>query len=520
MLGLRVARAHTGLQAARCMSSSVPTTKNFINGQFVDSNTDSWVDVHNPATNEVVTRVPNSTEDEMNAAIQAAVDAYPAWRDTSVMHRQNIMFKLANLIRENTEALKESITLEQGKTLADAAGDVLRGQQVVDFAIGIPSALMGETVANVATDMDTYSYRVPLGVCAGITPFNFPAMIPLWMFPLSIACGNTYVLKPSERDPGATMLLMQMAKEAGVPDGVVNVFHGTHDAVNKVCDHEYIRAISFVGSDTAGEHVYNRGCANGKRVQSNMGAKNHGVIMPDANKENTLNQLVGAAFGACGQRCMALSTVVFVGESKHWMKDLISRAKALKVNAGIVPGTDVPPLITPQAKERVERLVQSGIDQGAECILDGRGIVVPGYEKGNFVGPTILTGVKPHMECYTEEIFGPVLVCLEVDTMDEALELIKNNRYGNGTALFTNSGAAARKFTNEVEAGQIGINVPIPVPLPFFSFTGNRGSFRGDLNFYGKAGVNFFTQPKTVTSLWKSADVTHAQSATTMPIMK
>ncbi|XP_062504413.1 probable methylmalonate-semialdehyde/malonate-semialdehyde dehydrogenase [acylating], mitochondrial [Corticium candelabrum] len=497
-----------------------PTTKLFINGDFVESKTKEWIDVHNPATNEVVTRVPCTTKDEMELAVSAAKESFKSWSDTSILTRQQIMFKLQNLIRSNMGELAKSITLEQGKTLPDAEGDVLRGLQVVEHACSITSLQLGETLPSVSKDMDTISYRVPLGVCAGITPFNFPAMIPLWMFPLGLVCGNTFILKPSERDPGACMILCEMAREAGVPAGVLNVIHGSRDAVNFICDAPDIRAISFVGSNTAGEYIYERGSRNGKRVQANMGAKNHGVVMPDANKEHTLNQLVGAAFGAAGQRCMALSTAVFVGESKNWMSDLIERAKKLKVNAGDQPGADMGPLITPEAKQRVCELVQSGVDQGAKLELDGRDIVVPGFEKGNFVGPTVLADVKPDMRCYTEEIFGPVLVALSVDTLDEAVELINNNPYGNGTAIFTTSGATARKFQNDIDVGQVGINVPIPVPLPMFSFTGSRASFRGDANFYGKQGINFYTQVKTITQLWRTEDVTHSKAATVMPTMR
>jgi len=416
--------------------------------------------------------------------------------------------------------LAKSITTEQGKTTVDAEGDVLRGLQVVEHCCSVTSLQLGETMQGIAKDMDTMSFRTPLGVCAGITPFNFPAMIPLWMFPVALVCGNTYVIKPSERDPGACMMLVEMLREAGAPDGVVNVIHGAHNAVNFICDHPDIKAISFVGSDQAGQYIYERGSHNGKRVQANMGAKNHGVIMPDANKENTLNQLVGAAFGAAGQRCMALSTALFVGDAAKWIPDLVERAKKLKVNAGHLADADLGPVISPEAKKRICNLVQSGIDEGANIVLDGRNIVVPGFEKGNFVGPTILTDVKPNMECYREEIFGPVLVILCVDTLDDAIKTINSNAYGNGTAIFTTNGATARKFTQDIDVGQVGVNVPIPVPLPMFSFTGSRGSFRGDANFYGKAGINFYTQLKTVTQMWREQDVTHANAQVAMPTMQ
>lgn len=502
-------------------TGSVPTTKLFIDGKFVESKTDKWIDVHNPATNEVVTRVPEATQDEMQAAVDSCKRAYKSWSKTTVLTRQQVMFNFQNLIKHNLKDIAKNITLEQGKTLVDAEGDVTRGLQVVEHCCSITSLQLGETLQGIAKDMDTMSFRMPLGVTAGITPFNFPAMIPLWMFPLSLVCGNTMVMKPSERDPGACMMLVELAKEAGLPDGTVNVIHGKHDSVNFICDNPDIRAISFVGSDQAGSYIYERGSKHGKRVQSNMGAKNHGVIMPDANKENTLNQLIGAAFGAAGQRCMALSTAVFVGEAKEWIPELVERAKKLKVNGGSEPDADLGPLISPEAKNRVCELVQSGINEGAQILLDGRDIKVKGYEKGNFVGPTVLHYVKPEMKCYTEEIFGPVLVSMEVDTLDDAIKVINSNPYGNGTAIFTTNGAVARKFTMDIDVGQVGVNVPIPVPLPMFSFTGSRGSFKGDQNFYGKAGINFYTQLKTVTQLWRSDDaVSSKANPLAMPVMK
>lgn len=517
---VRLIGAEARFLAKRAYSSAAPTTKMFIDGKFVDSKTTEWIDLHDPATNEVISRVPKCTKDEMLTALESNKKAYKSWSNTSVLSRQQVMFKLQALIKENMGELAKNITKEQGKTLADAEGDVLRGLQIVEHSCSIPSLQMGETVANVARDMDTYSLVLPLGVTAGITPFNFPAMVPLWMFPVAITCGNTMLLKPSERVPGATMLLMELLNEAGCPPGVVNVIHGQHDAVNFICDAPEIKAVSFVGSDQAGKYIYERAGKNGKRVQSNMGAKNHGVIMADANKENTLNQLAGAAFGAAGQRCMALSTAVFVGEAQEWIPDLVERAKKLKVNAGHIPGTDVGPVISAQSQKRISELIESGVKEGAKLILDGRGHKVPGYDQGYFVGPTILTDVTPDMTCYKEEIFGPVLIILNADTLDDAIQLVNSNPYGNGTAIFTTNGATSRKFVNEIDAGQVGVNVPIPVPLPMFSFTGTRGSFRGDHHFYGKQGVKFYTQTKTVTQLWRETDVTHTQAAVSMPTMK
>ncbi|RLN73101.1 hypothetical protein BBJ28_00011194 [Nothophytophthora sp. Chile5] len=431
---------------------------------------------------------------QMQQATAAAARAYKTWKEVGVQHRQRVMLKLQQLIRDHTEELALSITNEQGKTLADARGDVFRGLEVVEHTCGAATLMMGETAENLATSLDTYSYKQPLGVCAGICPFNFPAMIPLWMFPTGTVTGNTYVLKPSEKDPGATM-----------------------DAVNFICDAPEIKAISFVGGNQAGEFIHARGSANGKRVQANLGAKNHAVIMPDCDKEQAIGALAGAAFGAAGQRCMALSVVVFVGKTKEWVHDIVEKAKGMKVDGGLEPGTDVGPLITVAAKERAERLIQEGVDNGAELLLDGRNVKVPKYPNGNFVGPTLLNNVSVDNPAYVEEIFAPVLACTSVDTLEEAIELINRNPYGNGTSIFTSSGAAARKFQHEVDVGQVGINVPIPVPLPMFSFTGSRASIRGDLNFYGKAGINFYTQIKTVTSLWDYNEKT--QYSAVMPTL-
>lgn len=482
--------------------SDIPRVKNFINGKFQDSKTDRWIDLTNPATNEVIGLVPETTYEEMKDASDSAAEAFKTWRDVPVQTRARVMLNYQSLIRQHSEELAAIITREQGKTLADARGDVFRGLEVVEHACSMGTLMMGETLGNLSTNLDTYSYREPLGVCAGIAPFNFPAMIPLWMYPLAIAAGNTYVLKPSEQDPLTAMRLVELAVQAGVPSGVLNVIHGARDAVKFVCTDDHIKAISFVGSNTAGEYIYETGSRHGKRVQSNMGAKNHAVILPDADKEDTLNQLTAAGFGAAGQRCMALSVAIFVGETVNWIPEIAARARTLKVNAGHEPGADVGPLISPSAKDRLLRLVQSGLDDGCHLALDGRDVKVEKYPNGNFVGPTILAGVKPHMTCYQEELFGPVLQCMSAASLDEAIQIVNANQYGNGTAIFTTSGAAARKYQHEVECGQVGINVPIPVPLPMFSFTGSKASYRGNLNFYGKAGVQFFTQWKTITSKW------------------
>jgi malonate-semialdehyde dehydrogenase (acetylating)/methylmalonate-semialdehyde dehydrogenase len=495
-------------RSSRAFSTKpAPATKLFINGEFRESKATESFPIINPATNEVISRAPLTTNEEMNEAVNAAAAAYPAWRATPVSTRARVMLKLQQLVRDNQERIAASITTEQGKTLVDARGDVFRGLEVVEHACSMPTLQMGETMANVSKNMDLYSYREPLGVTAGICPFNFPAMIPLWMFPMAITCGNTMVMKPSERDPGAMMILAELAQQAGVPNGVLNVIHGTKNAVNFICDNPHIKAISFVGSNQAGEYIHARGSANGKRVQANLGAKNHALILPDANPEATLNALAGAAFGAAGQRCMALSAAVFVGETNKWLPALIERAKKLKVNVGTDPKADIGPIISRESLARINTLIENAKKQGAKIALDGRGVKVPGYESGNWLGATVITGVTPDMEIYKEEVFGPVLVCLETESLESGIKLINKNPYGNGTAIFTNSGAAARKFQFEIDVGQVGINTPIPVPLPFFSFTGSRGSIRGDINFYGKAGVHFYTQLKTITSLWREDDV-------------
>ncbi|QJD60610.1 CoA-acylating methylmalonate-semialdehyde dehydrogenase [Pseudomonas sp. gcc21] len=499
-------------------TQNVPTVKLLINGEFIESKSDQWRDVINPATQEVLARVPFATPEEINAAVASSREAFKTWRKTPIGARARIFLKYQQLIRENMKELAAILTSEQGKTLADAEGDVFRGLEVVEHAAAIGNLQLGELANNVASDVDTYTLLQPLGVCAGITPFNFPAMIPLWMFPMAIATGNTFVLKPSEQDPMVTMRLVELALEAGIPAGVLNVIHGGADAVNALCDHPDIKALSFVGSTHVGTHVYNRASQAGKRVQCMMGAKNHAVVMPDANKEQTLNNLVGAAFGAAGQRCMAVPVIILVGESRNWLPELARKAQTLKVNAGVEPGTDVGPVISTAALERINGLIQKGVDQGAELVLDGRNPTVQGYEDGNFVGPTILAGVKPGMAVYDEEIFGPVLNVMQADSLDEAIEIVNANPNGNGTAIFTRSGGIARRFQEDIDVGQVGINVPIPVPVPLFSFSGSRGSKLGDLGPYGKQVITFYTQTKTVTARWFDDDEQAAAVNTTITL--
>ena len=473
-----------------------------IDGQFVSSTSRESREVINPATQKVLARVPFATAEEVQRAVASAKAAFATWRKTPIGARARIFLRYQQLIREHVSELAALLTAEQGKTLADAEGDVFRGLEVVEHAAAIGNLQLGELANNVAGGVDTYTLLQPLGVCAGITPFNFPAMIPLWMFPMAIACGNTFVLKPSEQDPLVTMRLAELALEAGVPPGVLNVVHGGPAVVDALCDHPDIKALSFVGSTRVGTHVYRRASEAGKRVQCMMGAKNHAVVMPDAPREQTLANLVGAAFGAAGQRCMAVSVVVLVGEANSWVPDLVAKARSLKVGAGHEHGTDVGPLISCQALDRVSGLIERGVSEGATLELDGRNIQVERYEKGNFVGPTLFSGVTTDMTLYREELFGPVLCVMHAATLDEAIALINANPNGNGVALFTRSGAAARRFQEDIDVGQVGINVPIPVPVPLFSFSGSRASKLGDLGPYGKQAVLFYTQTKTITTRW------------------
>ena len=494
--------------------ANVPTVKLLINGEFIESKTTQWRDVINPATQQVLARVPLATEEELAAAVASAKQAFNTWRKTPIGTRARIFLKYQQLIRENMAEVAAILTAEQGKTLPDAEGDIFRGLEVVEHAANIGTLQMGEMANNVAGGVDTYTLQQPLGVCAGITPFNFPAMIPLWMFPMAIACGNTFVLKPSEQDPMSTMRLVELAVEAGIPAGVLNVVHGAEDIVNGLCDHPDIKAVSFVGSTRVGTHVYNRATLAGKRAQCMMGAKNHVVVLPDAPKEQTLNALVGAGFGAAGQRCMASSVVVLVGQAREWIDEIAQRATTLTVGAGHEKGVEIGPVISCAARSRIESLIATGIEDGARLVLDGRNPKVPGYEQGNFVGPTLFAGVKPGMRIYDQEIFGPVLCIVEVDTLDEAIALINANPNGNGTGIFTRSGGAARHFQEEIDVGQVGINVPIPVPVPLFSFTGSRGSKLGDLGPYGKQVVMFYTQTKTITTRWFDEDAVSTVNTT------
>lgn len=473
-----------------------------INGQLVESSSDQWMDVLNPATQEAVAQVPFCTLEEVDRAIDNAHEAFASWRKVPLGQRMRIMLKLQQLIRDNTAKLAELITLEHGKTLPDAEGEVARGLEVVEHACSITSLQLGEIANNVAGNVNVYTLHKPLGVGAGITAFNFPVMLPCFMFPLAIATGNTFVLKPSEQDPSSTIFLAELALEAGVPPGVLNVVHGGPEVANRLCEHEHIKAVSFIGSTHVGTQIYQRASNAGKRAQCMMGAKNHCVIMPDADKDQAINNILGAAFGAAGQRCMANPVVVLVGESKEWLGEIVERCDEMKVGPGSDREADLGPVVSPAARERILKLLDSGVAQGANLRVDGRNCQVDGYEKGNFVGPTLFTEVTTDMDIYTQEIFGPVLCILEADTLDDAIALINANPNGNGTSIFTSSGYYAQQFENDIDVGQVGINVPIPVPVAYFSFTGSRASKLGDLGPNGKQAIQFWTQTKTVSARW------------------
>uniref|UniRef100_E6XRX3 methylmalonate-semialdehyde dehydrogenase (CoA acylating) n=1 Tax=Shewanella putrefaciens (strain 200) TaxID=399804 RepID=E6XRX3_SHEP2 len=486
--------------------------KHYIDGEFIQGTGTSQIIVTNPANNSPIAVINAATSEEVHAAIASAKAAFKTWKEVPVSERARVMLRYQHLLKEHHDELATILAKETGKTFEDAKGDVWRGIEVAEHACNVASLLMGETVENVARSIDTYSYTQPLGVCAGITPFNFPAMIPLWMFPLAIACGNTFILKPSEQDPMTPQRLVELFVEAGAPKGVLQLVHGDKTAVDILLADPAIKAISFVGSVAVGQYIYKTGTDNLKRVQAFAGAKNHCVIMPDANKQQVINNLVGASVGAAGQRCMAISVAVFVGAAKEWIPEL--KEALAKVRPGLWDDKEAGygPVISPAAKARVLKLIAQGKAEGAECLLDGSDFTVEGYESGNWIGPTMFNKVTTDMSIYKEEIFGPVLCCMESDSLEAAIELVNASPYGNGTSIFTASGAAARKYQHEIEVGQVGINVPIPVPLPFFSFTGWKGSFYGDQHAYGKQAVRFYTETKTITSRWFESDIAVAST--------
>jgi malonate-semialdehyde dehydrogenase (acetylating)/methylmalonate-semialdehyde dehydrogenase len=475
----------------------------WINGEHVPSQGDHFGDVFNPATGDVIRRVPLAGKADIDDAVAAAKAAFPAWRDTTPLRRARILTRFRELMEQHRDELARLASEEHGKTLADAAGSVQRGIEVIEFASGVPHLLKGEKAEDVGRGVDCHSLLQPVGVCAGITPFNFPAMVPLWMFPVAIACGNTFVLKPSEKVPSTSLRMAELFREAGLPDGVLNVVPGGKEAVDALLHHPDVGTVSFVGSTPVAQYLYETAARHGKRVQALGGAKNHAVVMPDADMAFTADALVGAAYGSAGERCMAVSTVVAVGEAGDALLPLLKdKAAQIKVGRGDAADVGMGPVISAQHRDRIVSLVDSGVAQGAELVLDGRGIRVPGCENGFFVGPTLFDRVTPQMEIYREEIFGPVLIVLRADSFDAAVNLVNANPYGNGTAIFTGSGHWARRFENEIEVGMVGVNVPIPVPMAFFSFGGWKSSLFGDLHMHGMEGVYFYTRTKVVTSRW------------------
>eukprot|EP00924_Labyrinthula_sp_SR-Ha-C_P002603 maker-scaffold_13-snap-gene-1.49-mRNA-1 protein AED:0.02 eAED:0.02 QI:191/1/1/1/1/1/3/110/527 len=508
--------------------SSSATLPNIINGELVNPTSSESIPLTNPANNDVIAQVPLSNNADFRTAVENSKVAYGTWRHKPILSKVRLMNNYLTLLNENREEIANMISLENGKTLPDAAGDLQRGIEVVELCLSLPSLLLGEFSPNLAQnqELDTYSFRTSLGVCGGIAPFNFPAMIPLWMFPLAITCGNTFVLKPSEKTPITSLYLAQLIHEAGLPPGVLNLVQGGRDVVDSMIADPDIKAISFVGSNQAGEYIYKEGCGYGKRVQANLGAKNHAIVLPDCDITSTVNAIAGAAFGAAGQRCMALPMVLLVGEKsfrEEVKEKLVEKAKGLRVGNGQEAGVDVGPVIDEGSLNRILGIVSDGLAVGGELLLDGRDVVQkqPELQGGNFIAPTIalVSGEKRFENpLYEEELFGPVLTLAEVDTLDEAIEIINKNEYGNGASIFTTNGAFARKFQHECDSGQLGINVPIPVPLSFFSFTGNKKSIVGQSNFYGKAGTYFYTQTKTVTSNWSTPENAPAWG-TTMPTM-
>ena len=480
------------------------TIENAISGKLVRSASTRTQPVFNPATGEAAATLPLSTLEEINAAVASAKAAQPAWGQTTPMKRARVMFKFKELLERHADELARLISNEHGKVHDDAMGEIARGIDCVDFACGIPQLLKGEFSRNAGPGIDTYSDRQPLGVVAGITPFNFPAMVPMWMYPIAIACGNTFVLKPSERDPSAPMFAWQLLMDAGLPEGVMNVVHGDKEAVDALLDHPDVAAVSFVGSTPIAEYVYRRGTTAGKRVQALGGAKNHMIILPDADMEQAADALMGAGFGSAGERCMAISVAVPVGDrtADALIEKLKPRVEALRIGPATDRDAQMGPIVSKAQRDKIAAYIDSGVEQGAKLVVDGRGFKLQGYENGFFIGGTLFDNVKPDMKIYKEEIFGPVLSVVRAQSYGDAVDLIHNTEYANGTAIFTRDGDAARDFADKIEVGMVGINVPIPVPVAYHSFGGWKRSIFGDHGIYGPEGVHFYTRLKTVTTRW------------------
>ena len=503
------------------LEATIPKTiGHFVNGRIIPGSGGRYGNVYNPATGEVSGRVAFAGRNEVEEAVSAAAAAFPAWAATPPLRRARILFRFKELLERHGEEISALITAEHGKVLSDAAGSLTRGAEVVEFVCGIPHLLKGSYSENVGTGVDSFSFRQPLGVCVGITPFNFPAMVPMWMFPVAIACGNTFVLKPSEKDPSCPMRLAELFAEAGLPPGVLNVVNGEKEAVDLLISHPQVAAVSFVGSSVVGEQVYRKATSHGKRVQALGSAKNHAIVMPDADLGQAVDALMGAAYGSAGERCMAISVVVAVGDkvADALVERIVDRIGTLKVLPGQDPEAEMGPLVTGEHRERVKRYVDLGVSEGATLVADGRGLTIPGHENGFFLGACLFDRVTPGMRIYREEIFGPVLSQVRVPDFEGALQLVNDHEYANGTAVFTRDGDTAREFARRVEAGMIGINVPIPVPVAFYSFGGWKRSMFGDYFVHGAEGVNFYTQMKTITSRWPTGIRTGAEFI--MPTMK
>jgi len=491
------------------MTNKSNTIYSFINGKYLESNGITQ-NIYNPATGEITAQISMGNSDEVNIAVNAAKEALGEWSKLSALKRSRYLFNYVELLYKNKEKLAQLITSQHGKVFDDALGEVQRGIEAVEFACGIPNLLKSEMSFQIANNIDSYSMRKPVGVCTGITPFNFPLMVPLWMFPLAIACGNTFVLKPSEKDPAAAILAVELLHETGIPKGVVNVVHGNKKVVDALLTHEDIAAVSFVGSTPIAKYIYETASKHGKRVQSLGGAKNHCIVMPDADMNDATNGLMGAGFGSAGERCMAISVVVAVGNetADKIVSNLSSKIETLKVAPGDIKGAEMGPVISKEHKEKIINYINSGIEQGASLIKDGRNFICPNYEKGFFLGPTLFDNVKPDMTIYKEEIFGPVLSVIRVGSLKEAISLINKNQHANGTAIYTKDGASARQFSYEIQVGMVGINVPIPVPMSFHSFGGWKNSLFGSNGMHGSEGVHFYTRLQTVTAKWDSSSFT------------
>ena len=502
-------------------TASLREIGHFIGGQAVTSASGRFGDVFDPNTGRVQARVGLGTADELSRAVEVAAAAQPAWAVLNPQRRARVMFEFKRLVECEMDSLAQLLSSEHGKVIADSKGDIQRGLDVVEFAAGIPHLLKGDYTQGAGPGIDVYSMRQPLGVVAAITPFNFPAMIPLWMSAVALACGNAVILKPSERDPSVPVRLAELMMEAGLPEGVLNVVHGDKEVVDAILDHPTIKAVSFVGSSDIAHYVYQRGGAAGKRVQAMGGAKNHGIVMPDADLDQTVADLMGAAFGSAGERCMALPVVVPVGQTTAdaLRERIVIEAQKLRVGVSTDPDAHYGPVVNAAHKKRIEDHIETGVREGAELVLDGRGFQLQGYEEGYFLGPTILDRVRPGMRTYEEEIFGPVLQMVRAESFEEALALPSKHQYGNGVAIFTSNGAAAREFAANVDVGMVGINVPIPVPVAYHSFGGWKRSAFGDMNQHGEEGVRFFTKVKTVTQRWPASG-TVTDSSFVIPTMK